>query len=219
MKWQVSHTVLLALIALLLPVGARAQETIVIEPDSVAVAEPAPSAATVDSKPYEISSKKALLYSIIPGGGQIYNRMYWKLPVVVSAYTACYYAISWNNNNLQDYTIAYRDIKSDTPLENTSWVDFIPYGADPNNYVNNTSFHDQLKRGRDYYRRYRDLSIIVTAAVYILVMMDAYVDAELYKFDISPNVALTCTPTYIPPTVAAAPRDYGSYGLQLALTF
>lgn len=168
--------------------------------------------------PQKRSSTKALLYSIVPGGGQIYNRQYWKLPIIIGAYTACYYAISWNHNNLMEYANAYRDIKSDRPLENTSWVDFIPYGANKESYVNNSTFHETLKRGRDYYRRYRDLSIIITAGVYILVMVDAYVDAELSNFDISPNLTLSYAPTYIPPALGSDPR-HGGVGMLLALTF
>lgn len=165
---------------------------------------------------FDPSPKKAILCSLIPGGGQIYNRKYWKLPLVMGAYTAIYYAITWNNTNLLDYTHAYRDIKSDKPLENTSWVDFIPINAKPEDYVNNTSFQDQLKRGRDFFRRNRDLSIIVGVGVYFLIMVDAYVDAELFHFDISPNVALQYTPM-ITPTI-----DHTSslgHGVSLAWKF
>ncbi|MDO5017651.1 MAG: DUF5683 domain-containing protein [Porphyromonas sp.] len=160
--------------------------------------------------------KTAVLLSIIPGGGQVYNRVYWKLPILVGAYTACYYAISWNNNNLLEYSNAYREIKSDTPMDFDSWKNFVPYGVDPETYVNNTGFHEQLKRGRDFYRRNRDLSIIVTVGVYALFIIDAYVDAELYNFDISPNLTLSYAPAYIPATPETP--DSG-IGVQLALTF
>lgn len=167
-------------------------------------------------KPYDLIPKRAVLFSIIPGGGQIYNRQYWKLPIIVGAYTACYYAISWNNNNLIEYTNAFRDIKSDRPLDHDTWQDFLPYGASPESYVNNVQFHDQLRRGRDFYRRYRDLSIIITAAVYLLVMVDAYVDAELYSFDITPDLTLSAQPTLLPPTIAS---PHTGYGVSLALNF
>lgn len=168
------------------------------------------------AKGFQPNSTKAVLFSIIPGGGQVYNRVYWKLPIVIGAYTACYYAISWNNNNLLDYATAFRDIKSSKPMEHQSWKDFIPYGADPKSYVNNTGFHEQLRRGRDFYRRNRDLSIIITVGIYALFMIDAYVDAELYSFDISPNLTLSYAPAYIPPTPQTP--DSGM-GVQLALTF
>lgn len=160
--------------------------------------------------------KVALLWSIIPGGGQIYNRKYWKLPLIATAYTGFYYAITWNNANLLEYANAFRDIKSDAPLENRSWVDFIPSNAKPEDYINNTSFHERLRRGRDFYRRNRDLSIIFSVATYILIMVDAYVDAELYSFDITPNVSLSYQPVISTPT-PTTPQT--SYGLQVALTF
>lgn len=160
--------------------------------------------------------KVALLWSIIPGGGQVYNRKYWKLPIIATAYTGFYYAITWNHNNLTEYANAFRDIKSDTPLENRSWTDFIPSNANPEDYINNTSFHERLRRGRDFYQRNRDLSIILSVATYILIMVDAYVDAELYSFDISPNVSLSYQPVITAPTVVT-PQT--SYGLQVALRF
>lgn len=180
--------------------------------------EVAQSAKTVTvKKPYELNSTKSVLFSIIPGGGQIYNRQYWKLPIIVGITTVCYYAVSWNNANLQEYSTAFREIKSDKPMEYETWKDFLPYNADPESYINNTSFHDQLKRGRDYFRRYRDMSIIISAAFYALIMIDAYVDAELHNFDISPNLSLSYAPAIIPnPTPQ---RNSNGYGVYLALTF
>ncbi len=162
------------------------------------------------------SPKKAVLYSIIPGVGHIYNRKYWKLPIILGGYVGCYYAITWNNNNLTEYANAYRDIRSDAPLENRSWIDFLPYNANPEDYITNSSFIDRLKRGRDFYRRNRDLSIIVSVAAYVLIMIDAYVDAELYAFDISPNVSLSYQPVVTPPTIDSPST---SYGVQFALRF
>ena len=167
------------------------------------------------------SSTAALLWSIIPGGGQIYNEAYWKIPIVIGAYTACTYAITWNNNALSEYQNAYRDIMSDKPMENTSWQDFIPLGADPQSYVTNSSFQEQLRRGRDFYRRYRDLSIIVTVGVYLLVALDAYVDAELATFDVSPNLSLQASPAVFTPNkdLALPPDQTAGLGLRLALSF
>lgn len=160
--------------------------------------------------------KKAVLYAaIFPGLGQIYNRKYWKLPIVYGGLMGCVYAITWNNKNYQDYTNAFRDLKSDDPEKNNSWVDFIPYGADPKNYISNRSFEDRLKRGRSYFRRYRDLSIIITTGVYLLCIVDAYVDAELFDFDISPNLSMRCSPL-------VSPRTHWSsalYGLNLSFNF
>ena len=56
-----------------------------------------------------------MLWALLPGGGQIYNRKYWKLPIVWGAFMACYYAVSWNHRQYQEYHAAYRDIMSEDP--------------------------------------------------------------------------------------------------------
>lgn len=130
--------------------------------------------------------------------------------------TALYYAISWNNNNLLEYAKAYSDIKSDDPMTNDSWIAFVPAGADPNSYRTSGSFQETLRHGRDFYRRNRDLSIIVAVGVYALSIVDAYVDAELAHFDISPDLTLRATPSYIPSTTFPSS---GGPAVQVALSF
>lgn len=167
-------------------------------------------------KTFSPSPRAAVLWAIIPGGGQVYNRKYWKVPIIIGGMTALYYAISWNNNNLLEYAKAYSDIKSDDPMTNDSWIAFVPAGADPNSYRTNGSFQETLRHGRDFYRRNRDLSIIVSVGVYALSIIDAYVDAELAHFDISPELTLRATPTYIPSTTFPSS---GGPAVQVALSF
>ena len=167
-------------------------------------------------KTFSPSPRAAVLWAIIPGGGQVYNRKYWKVPIIIGGMTALYYAISWNNNNLLEYAKAYSDIKSDDPMTNDSWIAFVPAGADPNSYRTNGSFQETLRHGRDFYRRNRDLSIIVAVGVYALSIVDAYVDAELAHFDISPDLTLRATPSYIPSTTFPSS---GGPAVQVALSF
>ena len=106
---------------------------------------------------WQPNSTKALLWGLLPGGGQIYNRKYWKLPIVWGAFTVCYYAISWNNRQYQDYHAAYRDLSSEDPSTHTSWLAFAPLGAKASDYQQYlSSLRPTLKRGNDFYRRYRD---------------------------------------------------------------
>ena len=167
-------------------------------------------------KTFSPSPRAAVLWAIIPGGGQVYNRKYWKVPIIIGGMTALYYAISWNNNNLLEYAKAYSDIKSDDPMTNDSWIAFVPAGADPNSYRTNGSFQETLRHGRDFYRRNRDLSIIIAVGVYALSIVDAYVDAELAHFDISPELTLRATPSYIPSTTFPSS---GGPAVQVALSF
>lgn len=159
---------------------------------------------------------KAVIYSaIFPGLGQIYNRKYWKLPLVYGAFMGCAYAISWNNRNYSDYSQAYMDIMSEDPETNNSWINFLPANADPEQYIEDTNFKESLKSRKDYFRRYRDLSIIITVGVYFITMIDAYVDAQLFDFDISPDLSLRVEPTMTQPT------SYSSrtYGLNCSIKF
>ena len=161
----------------------------------------------------EESIPESLQDALVPGLGQIYNRKYWKLPIVYGGLMGCMYAVTWNNKNYKDYSTAYKDIMYDAAknLENPdawskSWQDLTSMA--PEDAINNSNFKDQLKRQKDYFRRYRDLSIIITVGVYALSMVDAYVDAQLFDFDISPDLSLHLEPVVSPKT-SVTPRTYG----------
>jgi len=147
---------------------------------------------------WQPNSTKAILWAFLPGGGQIYNRKYWKLPIVWGAFMTCYYSVTWNHRQYQDYHAAYRDLSSEDPSKNTSWLAFAPAGAKAEDFAQYTSLRSTLQRGNDYYRRYRDLSIVLAIGIYGLSILDAYVDAELFTFDISPDLSMRVAPTLIP---------------------
>ena len=175
----------------------------------------------VDKGRFIPDPKKALwLAMVIPGGGQIYNRKYWKLPIVYGGLMGCMYAITWNNRNYKDYSEAYKDIMYDAatnPNNPEAWSQTwqVLTSLDPSSVINDSNFKDRLKRQKDYYRRYRDLSIIITVGVYALTLVDAYVDAQLFDFDISPDLSMRVEPVVTPKT-SVTPR---SYGLNCCLKF
>lgn len=180
---------------------------------------PKPAQIKMEFKP---DPKKAVLMALVPGLGQIYNRKFWKLPIVYGGLMGCMYAVTWNNRNYQDYSTAYKDIMMDAeepnrPVEefHTSWQDLLGVGYDPKEWVTNTNFQTQLKNRKDYYRRYRDLSIIITVGVYALSIIDAYVDAQLFDFDISPDLSMHWEPTVTPQTAYSS----RSYGLNCSIKF
>ena len=170
-----------------------------------------------DQVNWQPNSSKALLWALLPGGGQIYNRKYWKLPIVWGAFMTCYYSVTWNHRQYQDYHAAYRDLSSEDPSKNTSWLAFAPAGAKAEVYKTyQSTLQSTLKRGNDFYRRYRDLSILASILVYGLSILDAYVDAELYTFDISPDLSLR-----VAPEVGLPKLGIPSYqlGVNCSLTF
>lgn len=136
------------------------------------------------------NSGVALICSIVPGGGQFYNQRYWKIPIVLSAMTAGVYAVTWNQRLYHEYHTAYADLLSENPLDHTSWQAFIPPGADPTKYVSDGNLRSRLERGSKQYKESRDLSIVITVALYLLSALDAYVDAELYYFNVSPQLTI-----------------------------
>ena len=106
--------------------------------------------------------------ALFPGLGQIYNRRYWKLPIVVGAYLGLGYATSWNNGMLSDYTRAYRDIM-DTDPSTKSYMDFFPPTTKEED-LDKTWLTNVLQSRKNFYRRNRDLCIICMVGVYLVAM-------------------------------------------------
>lgn len=173
----------------------------------------------IDSKQFIPDPKKALWLAIaFPGGGQIYNRKYWKLPIVYGGFLGCYYALSWNNSMYRDYSQAYIDIMDSDP-NSQSYMNFIPPTYDVNSNMNRLK--DIFKRKKDFYRRYRDLSFFCMLAVYGLSIIDAYVDAELSSFDISSDLTMKVKPSVIHDNNYMTQRGLvgNSYGMQCSISF
>lgn len=131
---------------------------------------------------------------IIPGAGQVYNRKYWKIPIVYGGFLGCVYALSWNGQMYKDYSQAYLDIMDDDPNTN-SYLDMLPINYDITG--KEERFKEIFKNKKNFYRKYRDLSIFCMVGVYLLSVIDAYVDAELSSFDISKDLGLKIEPTII----------------------
>lgn len=135
------------------------------------------------------------LAMVVPGGGQMYNRKYWKLPIVYGGVVGCIYAVSWNAQMLRDYSQAYQDIMDSDPTTN-SHIEMLPLGYDITGREEH--FKSVFKRKKNFYRRNRDLSIFCIAGVYLLSIIDAYVDAELSTFDIGSDLSLSISPQMLP---------------------
>ena len=140
------------------------------------------------------------LGAIVPGLGQIYNRSYWKLPIVYGGFMGCIYAVTWTNNQYIGYKDAYRDIYydiqngtvSDSP--DKSYNAILPEGYTINSMGGADTYKSRLKEWQTASLRNRDMAILVTIAVYALSLIDAYVDAQLFDFDISNDLSLNVTP-------------------------
>ncbi len=164
------------------------------------------------------NAKRAMwLAIVIPGAGQIYNRKYWKLPIVYGGFLGCLYAIRWNNQMYHDYSQAYMDIMDNDP-NSQSYNQFLHLGNTITE-ENKEQYQNLFKKRKDFYRRYRDLSIFCLIGVYALSVIDAYVDASLSEFDISKDLSMKVEPTIINNKSSLNPLKSSSLGLQCAIKF
>jgi hypothetical protein len=162
--------------------------------------------------------KRALwLALVIPGGGQIYNRKFWKLPIIYGGFMGCIYALTWNNMMYKDYSQAYLDIMDDDP-GTASYNKFLHLGRQITP-ENEEQYQKIFKSRKDKYRRWRDLSYFVLLGVYAISVIDAYVDAELSVFDISKDLSLRVEPTVIRNHSGGNALDSQSLGLSCTLNF
>jgi len=119
---------------------------------------------------YTHSPMKATLYALVlPGLGQAYNKKYWKIPIVWAALGGVGYAINFNTNQYQQAVINYQE----DPSQNNEYK----------------------LRG---WRRYMELSYIGLVVVYTLQVLDAYVDAQLYNWNVNDQLSLGVAPTLQP---------------------
>ena len=189
-----------------------------VEPSIVVNTPPEEVKPAKDRATWMPSPKKALwLALVIPGGGQIYNRKYWKLPIVYGGIIGCLYAMNWNNNMYKDYSQAYLDLTDKDP-GTQSYNMFLHLGTQIDD-TNKARYKDIFKKRKDKFRRWRDLSFFVLLGVYALSVIDAYVDAELSNFDISKDLSLKVEPTILNNRSSSNPLDSSSLGLQCSLNF
>lgn len=148
--------------------------------------------AAVNYSTNEVSDvKKATTLSLIcPGAGQVYNKSYWKVPIVIGGLASMAYVIDWNNRGFQRFKTAYA-LRSDFEKNPGKYPDGVSHDEFGGRY--SASY---LKNLRDSYRRNRDLSIILTIAVYAFQAIDAHVDAHLKDFDVSDDLTVSLEPMF-----------------------
>jgi hypothetical protein len=145
------------------------------------------------------SPKKATIYSaVLPGLGQIYNKKYWKLPIIYVGFGTFAYFIDRNIRY-------YKDLRKG----------FLAFPEHNLKYFNNDLTKDQIERGKDIYKRYRDLSYITTAGFYVLQIIDATVDAYLFDWSVSEDISLRIEPS----AVYTASMPDNSFGIRACLSF
>ena len=174
------------------------QDSIYYHPDTTTTDDEYTYYVDLTKKPDAI--KAVWLGAIVPGAGQIYNKSYWKLPIVYGAFMGCGYAISMMQNRYSGYKTAYIDLYNDsqagkvTEDQSKSYIAVLPEGYTLTRVGGASTWMNTLKNRSSTYHRYRDYSILATVVVYALSLIDAYVDAQLFDYDISPDLTLNVEP-------------------------
>lgn len=161
----------------------------------------------VRQKPKKDPLRATMLAVAFPGLGQVYNRKYWKIPLVYAGFGALAYSVSFNTSHYNQMMKAYQDFTDNIP-ETDSYIPLIKW-ADPSTYdpvlypktynpSNKSWVEDNLLKSVDYYKRYRDLSYIGIAAWYLISVLDANVDASLSNFDVTKNLNFAFSPFTMP---------------------
>lgn len=207
--------ILTILLICLSGVSAYAQEQSILTDTDLTVNNSRKTISLADSlnKSFKPDPMRAVwMGAVIPGYGQILNRKYWKLPIVYGGFIGCSYAIGWNNTRYNAYKTAYKDIIDSDPNTN-SFIDILPRGYTMETYGGEEAYKGVLKGAMEQTRYNRDLSVIISIGYYLLTLVDAYVDAQLYDFDISPDLSMKFSPTILE-------NSYGkknTFGLQLSI--
>jgi len=180
------------------PLSLHAHDTIYHRVDTTSSDEDLKYMVDLTKKPDAI--KAVWLGAIVPGAGQIYNKSYWKLPIVYGAFMGCGYAITWTHGRYSNYKTAYLDLYTDiqngTVVEDPvkTYIAVLPDGYSLSQVGGASTWLNTLKNRQSIMRRYRDYSILATVIVYALSLIDAYVDAQLFDYDISPDLTLNVEP-------------------------
>ncbi len=168
--------------------------------------EPAPDQVAYDSlkgvaAPFQPNPKKSAFYSaILPGTGQIYNRQYWKVPVIYAGVAASAYFLVFNSTEYQRYRRGYV-----ARINNPNVVDEFSIPG-----YSNSQLQNRLKTLQDAYKQQLDLTYLLTGLGYTIQVLDALAFAHLKNFDVSKNISLRMKPVMLPTGVP---------GLGIAMNF
>lgn len=153
---------------------AQAQGT-----SSVSIISDSTAAAKARNKKLYSGPRKAtILSAILPGAGQVYNKKYWKVPIIYAGLGGFGYMFYVNNSEYNNFRQAVR----------------AAYDDDPNTTYDTRYTPDDLQTLKLFYRKNRDISIFGMGAFYLINIIDANVDAHLKTFDVSDDLSFNVSP-------------------------
>lgn len=146
-----------------------------------ATTTPGDTAKALDWRMRHRPGRAALFSAVLPGAGQIYNRKYWKAPIAWIGLGTCIYFINDNNKQFKRFQNDYLAVVDGDPNTVDEYGGRVSASA--------------LRNTADQYLKWRDMSYIFLAGVYILNVMDAAVDGYFVRFDVSNDLSLDLRPS------------------------
>lgn len=140
-----------------------------------------------------------ILSTILPGAGQVYNRKFWKVPVIYGGISTLTFLVDWNNRGYIRFKRAIRQY--------------------PNDEFKGQRSEEELKLFRDTYRKNRDLSFAGLIGIYVLNIIDANVDANLYDWNVNDDLSFHVEPTIINDNFASTVYSQPAFGLSCTFNF
>lgn len=166
--------------------------------DTTSVSKKETNNETIVKKKHD--PNKATIYStVLPGLGQVYNKKYWKVPIIYGLGGLIVYNITSSNSKYTDFRDALY-ARQDSTMTETKYQGIYS--------------DSQLKTRKDFYKRKRDINVIYALLLYSVNIIDAAVDAHLMNFKVGEQYIMSLEPTFIPTASVS-----NSIGLSLTVNF
>lgn len=195
---------LILFLCLLTQINAYSQNSDTIPQKRQAKPEVAPNGVVKDSARLAIEAMPRIAArrsAILPGLGQVYNKRWWKVPLVYGGFVGIGLVYEFNQRQYKIFLTEAQYRQEDPSKANPDWKGITD---------------DGIIRVKDNYRRTRDLSILAGVAFYAVQIIDAYIDAKFYRFDVSNDLSISVDPMLQPKQIynAATP----AIGLKVKLS-
>lgn len=148
--------------------------------DPVRIANAAPDTMLVKGTPAQGPRRATMLAALLPGAGQVYNKKYWKVPLVYIGFGIFGYLIYDNNRQYQNFLQAWTAKNNGGTGDGPFILGRFYPDLKPGSSIDNV---EALRRNKDRFRRYVELNVILATAFYALQIIDANVDAHLRGFN------------------------------------
>ncbi|HTF81195.1 MAG TPA: DUF5683 domain-containing protein [Cytophagales bacterium] len=173
-------------------VAQQPDTSIVLKPDS----SDAATTVVKKDKKWSKPAKAALMSTVLPGLGQVYNNRIWKVPIVYGLILGSAYMVHYNSREFKKYDYVYTRMTAPEKLVGSKTYNNLDTAAVYQTYGGYSE--DYIRYNATYHRDWRDKFVIITVLMYAANIIDAHVDAHLKDFNVSEDVSMRVRPSILP---------------------